>query len=353
MNRARPRGFTLVELLVVITIIGMLMALLLPAVQAAREAARRAQCSNNMKQLSFALLHDESRREEFCGYMNYLGEDGSSPSLPVYASWVVRILPDVEQNQLYNLWKDQTKPRSQKGYIDWELVQCPSDPLEPGTLPNLHYVVNCGVPDIREQTSSQLYDPIGAPAGVFHNHIFDDPGLQGNANSDKVSIDYLSVNDGSTYTLLLSENLGDTVVPGSSPPVTFNPTWGTRYDPAVGVLNTERDFGMVYDRTWEPSQGVSTVLASLNPSPPMFNVLNDTAFPRPSSRHPGGVNAFFGDNHGVFLQDTLDYLIYQHLITPNGKKAGQLAQMTGWDTPNPPPPIPVNLIFDILDPGKF
>ena len=164
-------AFTLVELLVVITIIGMLMALLLPAVQAAREAARRAQCMNNMKQLSFALLHKESRLEYFPGWFNYFGEDGSSPSLPVYGSWVVSILPDVEQNQLYDLWKDQTKPRGQKGYIDWELVQCPSDPLTAGNLPNLAYVVNCGVQDLQEQTYDQLYDRIGAPSGVFHNHI--------------------------------------------------------------------------------------------------------------------------------------------------------------------------------------
>jgi len=352
MNRARPRGFTLVELLVVITIIGMLMALLLPAVQAAREAARRAQCLNNMKQLSFALLHKESRLEYFPGWMNYFGEDGSNPSLPVYGSWVVSILPDVEQNQLYDLWKDETKPRSQKGYIAWELVQCPSDPLDAGALPNLAYVVNCGEPDVREPTSNQLYDRIGAPAGVFHNHMFDDPDL-GPRESVRVGMDYLGSHDGSSYTLLVSENLGDTVVPASSPPVSFNPSWGTRYDPTGGVLNTEADVGMVYDRTWEPVQGVSTDLASLNPSPPGINVLRDTAFPRPSSRHPGGVNAFFGDNHGVFLKDTLDYLIYQHLITPYGKKAGQVAQMTGWDTPSMPPPTPVNLVFEIFDPGDI
>ena len=72
MNRLGRRGFTLVELLVVITIIGMLMALLLPAVQSARESGRRAQCQNNQKQLALALLNFESRQGAFPGYTNRL-----------------------------------------------------------------------------------------------------------------------------------------------------------------------------------------------------------------------------------------------------------------------------------------
>ena len=78
-----------------------------------------------------------------------------------------------------------------------------------------------------------------------------------------------------------------------------------------------------------------------------------TCDPRPSSRHPGGVNAFFGDNHGVFLPDSLDYVIYQHIMTPDGHKAGQRCEM-----PNPPT-SGANLAWDldgnpsILDPGKL
>ena len=97
-----PRcGFTLVELLVVITIIGILIALLLPAVQSAREAARRMQCQNNLKQLALA-VH---------GYHDVHGvlpaskiQYGANSGYDRLMAWTVAILPFVEQQALYDLW---------------------------------------------------------------------------------------------------------------------------------------------------------------------------------------------------------------------------------------------------------
>src|SRR5579863_4475370 len=101
------RGFTLVELLVVITIIGILIALLLPAVQAARESARRIQCENNLKQLSLGMLDFESENKRFpsggWGYC-WVGDPDrglSPPNQP--GGWQFQILPYIEQKNLFSL----------------------------------------------------------------------------------------------------------------------------------------------------------------------------------------------------------------------------------------------------------
>jgi prepilin-type N-terminal cleavage/methylation domain-containing protein len=86
------RGFTLVELLVVIAIIGILVAMLLPAVQAAREAARRSQCTNNLKQLSLAMLT----------YHQAVGKFPPPGISSNQVSWLVLILPYLEQKPLHD-----------------------------------------------------------------------------------------------------------------------------------------------------------------------------------------------------------------------------------------------------------
>src|SRR3954453_8837159 len=93
-NMRRERGFTLIELLVVIAITAVLLALLLPAAQAAREAARRAQCVNNLKQIGLGVLNYESANGSFPP-----GEKGCC-----WGTWGVFILPFIEQQALFNAW---------------------------------------------------------------------------------------------------------------------------------------------------------------------------------------------------------------------------------------------------------
>ena len=102
-------GFTLVELLVVITIIGILIALLLPAVQAAREAARRVQCTNNVKQLAIGLLAHEEHFKFFPSggwSWEWSGDPDRGTGRDQPGNWIYAILPYIEQQPLHDLGMD-------------------------------------------------------------------------------------------------------------------------------------------------------------------------------------------------------------------------------------------------------
>jgi prepilin-type N-terminal cleavage/methylation domain-containing protein len=132
----RLAGFTLVELLVVIAIIGILTALLLPAVQAAREAARRTQCSNNLKQIGVALhnFHDTYKSFPPGGITNGNNAAAQLFSIPdgVEHGWVVFLLPKLEQQNVYDIYqldKDWRAPENQQAReTRLPILQCPSTP---------------------------------------------------------------------------------------------------------------------------------------------------------------------------------------------------------------------------------
>ncbi len=134
--RSRQRGFTLVELLVVIAIIGILVALLLPAVQAAREAARRMSCSNNVKQIALALhnYHDTNGSMPLETNWAYRVNPGDS-WLPRNYSWLSMLLPFIEQGTLssqidfrYPIWGQMTSDNRQIVSVQIAAFRCPSDP---------------------------------------------------------------------------------------------------------------------------------------------------------------------------------------------------------------------------------
>jgi len=152
MSPKLRRGFTLIELLVVIAIIAVLIALLLPAVQAAREAARRAQCVNNMKQLGLAVHNYHQIAESFPANL-YLHPNYSSASYSWNnSSWLVFLLPLMEQQPLYNavnfsiMWGPNRQGNWNAMYVGQQnmtvrqtilnTLLCPSDPSAPLDMSN-------------------------------------------------------------------------------------------------------------------------------------------------------------------------------------------------------------------------
>ena len=132
-TRGPRSGFTLVELLVVITIIGILISLLLPAVQAAREAARRAQCQNNLKQLGLGLMNYESTFKAFppASVWQNLSDMNTQNQGNLRQNWAIIILPFIEQQPLYDSF-DLSLPisdaanRDERG-VELSTMLCPSD----------------------------------------------------------------------------------------------------------------------------------------------------------------------------------------------------------------------------------
>lgn len=275
MSTRRTRGFTLVELLVVITIIGMLMALLLPAVNNAMEAGRQVRCKNRLAQLAKATNAFESRFQRYPGYTHEVG--GSQ------YTWVVALLADLERIDIYDEYRNASSTPAP--YLD--MLVCPSDPPETTGGPILSFVANAG--EARPPTSLPAPAPEQRENGVFHDQF--GTGLYTNS-------DFISGADGTSSTLLFSENINAT-------------TWDQ-----VGKQDTVfvwYDSGAAAPYTYvADTHGIN----KWGTAPP---VLPTDQNPRPSAYHSGGVNAAFADTHVIFLREDIDYKVYVQLMTPEGR----------------------------------
>jgi type II secretion system protein G len=329
MARRNRVGFTLVELLVVITIIGMLMSLLLPAVNSAREAARRAQCMNNMREVSQALLTYSTAKQKFPGFTGnkmVINQTGT-PSRETYGiPWTVAILPYLERRDITDQWERNNfmpvnPPNTQFApYLAFYV--CPSDPPDSQTQ-QLSFVVNGGNPDTENTQMGTAGKGDRSEHGLFFNVLFPRAPKLGPAD----------VLDGASNTLMVTENIQaenwdeERLVELNRMTGVYTPTpLQLSTDTPNGPPNTR---GVEYALTfvWHPV--TNNVLAEwkINGKKediPQASRIYDYA--RPSSYHPGGVVATFADKRVTFIREDIEYSVYQQLMTTHHLKASNVLQ---------------------------
>jgi prepilin-type N-terminal cleavage/methylation domain-containing protein/prepilin-type processing-associated H-X9-DG protein len=312
------RGFTLVELLVVIAIIGVLVALLLPAVQAAREAARRSQCTNNLKQIGLSLHNYHDVHNALVSRTG--GTQGPSPwndSNNGQLSGFIGLLPFMEQGPLWDeisggvefppgpggratpfgpaAWRTDYRPFRQQV----PTLLCPSD--GPGadrnpanTQGRSNYAFSSG-----DSINNNAYDrPTRGPFG-YHYYLR-----------------FATVTDGLSNTIAMGERVIDTanrmVRSGTAinvGPVHQDPTLclatavGNRYRDGV---TTRSESGLTWADGRPAWNGISTVLPPNSPSCMADDRSWQWGLWSASSHHPGGVNALMLDGSVQFISETIN-----------------------------------------------
>ena len=352
-------AFTLIELLVVISIIATLMSLILPAIQNAREAGRRTQCLNNIRNVSFACMNFSSANPK--GHLPALGYyprnptgSGFPPPFQEGWNWVVEILPYIDQQGTYDRW-DKTLPwnstaTNSKGAVNADLagklyieaLTCPNDESAFQVPGGLSYVANAGFGSV----------PSGAnAAAAFEGHAHFNSQLDWNSNGDASVNDaedqeicfytgvfwpnfsndtFLTglcanrctapskIYDGSSNTIMLGENINGGQTNWANPslnscgfmfPLESGPSAPTDTNKASLVLLNNAPTGVKSSTQPFPNQKKSGPEGS-----PFLN-----------SSHPGVVVVSMCDGSVRTISDSLDKKVYTQLITPGATRLRTLS----------------------------
>jgi prepilin-type N-terminal cleavage/methylation domain-containing protein/prepilin-type processing-associated H-X9-DG protein len=337
-SSSRQRAFTLVELLVVITIIGILIALLLPAVQAAREAARRAQCVNNLKQIGLAIHNYHTVYDTFPpGAVEAYGNmPGSANDITTWNNWsgTAMLLPYLEQRNIYNAINFNiaalyppafTLTYANTSMYDTRIASflCPSDP-EAGRIRinNYHMCMGASTNDLSNNTN-----------GFFSNLV--SYGMRSITDGTSSTIAYAEVIVGATNNGNTTRQNGvvDATLPNGSHlanAFTNQPLVLSALQACNDRWKTSTSANSFTNRGGERwgwgTTGVSMFVTIVTPNSKQYpwrscrdqcsgcgadaaQVSNATSF------HPGGVNACFGDGSVRFIKDTVSMNIWWSLGT--------------------------------------
>jgi|694.fasta_scaffold26126_4 prepilin-type N-terminal cleavage/methylation domain-containing protein/prepilin-type processing-associated H-X9-DG protein len=329
----RDSGFTLVELLVTISIIGVLVGMLLPALSMAREAARRSSCMNNLSQIGKALITYDADKTVLPGWRNpldtFTSQRVAADKKPMaMVSWTVMILPFFDQREIHewhetytnNAAVDDVATKRIPGYV------CPSASSDLAGGP-LSYMGNGG-------TGAELLNGGNGTEQYRGDGVFLD--AAGNAasstwyisdsgaayNPARSSLTQIGAADGAGSTLLVAERSGLSAPTDSA--------WAGRPRPASGAswashpmsnatINVQVLTHLIMHPPrlpagQEPPAGKRTINPTAETAP---LAAADWALRFPSSRHPGGTGAVFCDGHTRFLSEKIEPWVYCQMLTSN------------------------------------
>lgn len=265
------RGFTLVELLVVIAIIGILVGLLLPAVQAAREAARRMQCSNNVKQLGLAVHNFESTYKKL-PYSGQCGSTGSTSTPYTIHSVPTQLLPYIEQTALYNMFDTSSNAIALYGGV-----------LQTTGTDAGHYKTSSGAL-LHKNAKGRAYDDGGFPSGQIAAKTLVSAFICPSAPIDGAARDTAQKYAGFDYMFPDLSDINSTVGAanyGSRELPTGTPAWQAQV--VAGMLNCENGgLSRVLDGTSNTVMMIEDASRS-HPSNTTFGSLSSRNSPVPSS----------------------------------------------------------------------